>query len=62
MNRYLIKIEGYFSGWDEFEIEGENKADALIRAKEFCRRSSKYGIGGNFKLGSIKCVKKLNVK
>lgn len=62
MNRYLMKIEAYFSGWDEFEIEAENKQDAVIKAKEFCRRHSKYGIGGNYKFDSIVCVKKLNLK
>ena len=59
MNKYLMRIEAYFSGWDEFEIEAENKQDAMIKAKEFCKMSSKYGIGGNFKLNSIECVKNL---
>ena len=59
MNKYLMRIEAYFSGWDEFEIEAENKQDAVIKAKEFCKTSSKYGIGGNYKLNSIECVKKL---
>ena len=54
-----MRIEAYFSGWDEFEIEAENKQDAVIKAKEFCKMSSKYGIGGNYKLNSIECVKKL---
>ena len=57
-----MKIEAYFSGWDEFEIEAENKQDAVIKAKEFCKRHSKYGIGGNYKLDSIVCMKKLNLK
>lgn len=59
MNRYLMRIEAYFSGWDEFEIEAENKQDAMIKAKELCRTSSKYGIGGNYKFDSIECIKKL---
>ena len=54
-----MRIEAYFSGWDEFEIEAENKQDAMIKAKEFCKTSSKYGIGGNYKLNSIECIKKL---
>ena len=54
-----MRIEAYFSGWDEFEIEAENKQDAVIKAKEFCKRHSKYGIGGNYKLNSIEYVKKL---
>lgn len=59
MNRYLMRIEAYFSGWDEFEIEAVNKQDAMIKAKEFCKMSSKYGIGGNYKFDSIECIKKL---
>lgn len=59
MNKYLMKIEGYFSGWKEFEIEAENKRDAVEKATEFCKKSSEFGIGGNYKLSSITCVKKL---
>ena len=62
MNRYLMRIEGYFSGWDEFEIDAEDKKDAVIKAKEYCKRHSKYGIGGNYKFDSIKCIKKINTK
>lgn len=54
-----MRIEAYFSGWDEFEIEAVNKQDAMIKAKEFCKMSSKYGIGGNYKFDSIECIKKL---
>lgn len=61
MNKYLMRIKGYFSGWDEFEIEAENKSDALSKASDFCKNSSKYGIGGNYNLKSIECVKKLKV-
>ena len=62
MNRYLMKIEGYFSGWKEFEIEAENKKDAIIKATEYCKKHSEYGIGGNYKFNSIECVKKLKAK
>lgn len=59
MNKYLMKIEGYFSGWKEFEVEAENKLDAIAKAKEFCNTHTEYGIGGNYKLNSIKCIKKI---
>lgn len=54
-----MRIEGYFSGWHQFEIEAENKEDSLIKGKEYCRNHPTYGIGGNFKLDSIECIKKL---
>lgn len=62
MNRYLMRIEGYFSGWKQFEIEANDKQDAVVRAKEYCKKHSEYGIGGNYKFDSIECVKKLNIK
>lgn len=58
-NKYLMKIEGYFSGWEEFEIEADNKQDSLIKAKEYCESHPIYGHGGNYKIDSIECVKKL---
>ena len=62
MNRYLMRIKGYFSGWKEFEIDAENKQDAIAKANDYCKRHSEYGIGGNYKLDSIECVKKMNIK
>ena len=62
MNKYLMQIKGYFSGWKQFEIEAENKQDAITKATEYCKRHSEYGIGGNYQLDSIECVKKLNIK
>ena len=59
MNKYLMKIEGYFSGWKEFEIEAENKQDAVSKAIDFCKKHSEFGHGGNYKLSTITCVKKL---
>lgn len=59
MNKYLMRIEGYFSGWEEFEIEAENKQDAIVKANEYCRNNHKYAHGGNYKFKSIECVKKL---
>lgn len=59
MNKYLMRIQGYFSGWDEFEISAENKQDAIVKATEYCKSDSKYGIGGNYRLNTIECVKKL---
>lgn len=59
MNKYLMRIEGYFSGWKQFEIEAENKKDAVAKAREYCKSHSEYGHGGNYKLDSIECIKKL---
>ena len=49
MNRYLTRIEGYFSGWKQFEIETNDKQDVVVRADEYCKKHSEYGIGGNYK-------------
>lgn len=62
MNRYLMEIEGYFFGWKQFEIEAINKQDAIIKAKDYCKKHSEYGFAGNYKLDSIRCVKKLKIK
>lgn len=59
MNKYLMRIEGYFSGWKEFEIEAENKHDAIIKGQEYCQNHFEYGHGGNYKHDSIEVVKKL---
>lgn len=61
MNRYLMRIKGYFVGYKQFEIDAENKQDAIVKAKEYCKNHSEYGIGGNYNLDSIECVKKLNI-
>lgn len=62
MNRYLMRIKGYFSGWKEFKIEAENKQDAIVKAYDYCKKHPEYGHGGNYRLDSIECVKKLNSK
>lgn len=62
MNRYQMRIKHYFSGWTHFEIEAENKHDAVIRANEYCRKKSEYCIGGNYDFASIECFKKLKTK
>ena len=62
MNRYLMRIKGYFSGWEEFEIDAENKQEAIINAREYCKKNPKYAHGGNYIFDSIECVKKVKIK
>ena len=62
MNKYLMRIKHYFSGWTQFEIEAENKQDAVVRAKEYCRKTPEYSIGKNYDFDSIECIKKLRIK
>lgn len=57
MNRYLMEIYRYFSGYEPFEIEAENKADALVKAKEYAEKHICWG--GNYNSNDIRCVKKL---
>ena len=54
-----MRIQGYFSGWKQFKIEAKNKQDAILKAKEYCKTHPEYGIGGNYALDSIECIKKL---
>ena len=62
MNRYLMRIKGYFAGWEEFEVDADSKHEAFIRAREYCEHHQEYGHGGNFELNSIEFVKKINKK
>jgi hypothetical protein len=55
-----MKIEGYFSGWTQFEIVAENKNDAMTKAKAYCQKN--FGPGGNYKLNTIECIKKMKGK
>ena len=60
MNKYLMSIERYFSGRETFEVSAENKQDALIVAKNYCMKSGLFS-GGNYKIDSIKCEKKIKI-
>lgn len=55
MNLYLISIERYFSGTETEEFSGNTKAEAVEKARKHFRA---YG-SGNYRLDTIKCVKKL---
>lgn len=57
MNTYLITISHFFSGKKYFEIDANNKADAVQKFKEHFRNA-----GGNYNMNSVKCVKKLQKK
>ena len=60
MNTYLMSIERYFSGRETFEIATKNKQDALIAARDHCLKSGLFS-GGNYKIDSIKCEKKIKI-
>ena len=51
MNRYLICAEYYFSEPQSFEIEAENKTEAIEKAKKDIRIIANYG---NIIPGSLK--------
>lgn len=58
MNRYLMSVNHFFSGEETFEVEAENKAEALSKgSKEFIQ--SPRCSGGNYDRSSFKVVKKL---
>ena len=62
MNTYLIKIEHYFHGFEEFEVNATCKEDALFVARQYVERDPHFSIGGNYKKNTIQVVKKLNKK
>lgn len=61
MNRYLMQIEHYFRGIEEFEVSATDKEDAVFVAKQYVKRNPKFS-GGNYKMSSICVIKKLNIK
>ena len=58
MNKYLVSITRYFYGEETHEIEARDKREAVAAAKRYFE----FFGGGNYKLDSIKIVKKLNTK
>jgi len=59
MNHYLVGVTKYFSGEETFEIEGENRLDALLRAQSIVKLDPKYCTCGNYMTNSIRIIKKL---
>lgn len=55
MNRYLVRVPKYFGGYGYFNIEAENKVEALIKAKG----KSRIEGSGNYKSEEVKVIKKL---
>lgn len=55
MNRFLMDVLHYFRGHEQFEIEAEDKADAVEKGKEYLYKHS----SGNYQINSVKCLKKL---
>ena len=55
MNKYLVAIRHFFEGYKTFEIDADNKSDALIRGKEYVGRIG----SGNYDLDDAKVIKKL---
>ena len=58
MNKYLMKIYRYFSGYEEFTIEAETKKDAVVKAISYVRQNIKY-CSGDYNLKDVRCIKKL---
>ena len=54
MNNYLMEIGGYFGVSKQFYIAANNKQEATEKAKVFAEKNYR----DNYKLDSIKCIKK----
>ena len=55
MKKYLVAIRHFFEGYRTFEIEADNKSDALVKGKEYVERIG----GGNYNIDDAKVIKKL---
>ena len=55
MNKYIVNVYRYFSGYQEFIVEAENKSDAIEKIKAKVKTSG----DGNYNINDIKVVKKL---
>lgn len=55
MKSYIVAIYHYFSGYQNFTVEAENKSDAINKIKEEIRISG----SGNYNIDDIKVITKL---
>ena len=55
MKKYLVAIRHFFEGYRTFEIEADNKSDALVKGKEYVGRIG----SGNYNIDDAKVIKKL---
>lgn len=62
MNRYRMAVYHYFRGYENFEIDAENKQDAIEKGKEMVKSDWHYCHGGNYQLENVICIKKLKSK
>lgn len=53
MNKYIVAVFHYFSGYQNFTVEAMNKAEALEKAKK------EAIIRGNYNINDAKVIKKL---
>jgi hypothetical protein len=53
-----MEVRHYFSGYEQFVIEAENKLDAVEKGKLYVLQDWKYS-GGNYDRNSVRCVKKI---
>lgn len=58
MNKYIMKIYKYFTGYEEFVIEAENMKYAIVRAVAFVRKEIKY-CSGDYNLKDVRYVRKI---
>lgn len=61
MNLYLMKVRIWFGNYDEFEIEAENKEQALEKGRIHVLQSQRFG-WGTHNTNDVVCVKKLQQK
>lgn len=55
-------VHHFVTGYETFEIEADDKIDAVRKGKLYVLQHPIYGSGGNYDTNDVKCIKKLNVK
>lgn len=61
MHEFKMAITKYTGEVKYFTIVAENKADAVVKGKEYAYRNTHW-TGGNYYIEGIQCIKKLQPK
>ncbi len=58
-HKYLMSVEHYFSGEETFEVEAENKEEAMALGREKLAGDPHFTLGGNYNRKTLRVVKKV---
>ena len=58
-HEYLMEVRRYFGENEQFVVKGQSEEEALTKARELIKNSPHFW-AGDYREGTLKCVKKLN--